>query len=272
MYLDPAITLGTVATDESIQNAKDHPTLQVMAPMDLNPQVVLWSPQKHPDWKTIADVGRSNATVLYFGGATYMEYLVGAGILHRSQVDGSYDGTPSRFVASAGTVAQQGYATNEPYLYSHELPAWNRPISFQLVHDTGYPIYPDAFAIRSADQAKLARCLQRLVPILQQSTVDYARDPGPTNTAIVKMVSDENAAQDYTKARADYAAGEMKKLGVIGNGTNRTLGDFDMTRVQRVIDIVGPIFARGGKPVPSGLRAQDVATDAFINPNIGLPG
>ena len=270
VYLDPSITLGVVATDETVQNSKDHPTLQVMAPMDLNPQVILWSPDKHPDWKTIADVGRSSATVLYYGGATYMEYLVGAGILHRSQVDGSYDGTPSRFVASGGTVAQQGYATNEPYLYSHELPAWNRRIAFQLVHDTGYPIYPDAFAIRSGDRTRLAPCLQRLVPILQQSTVDYMRDPGPTNRAIVGMVHDLNAAQDYTLARANYAAGEMKKLGIVSNGTNRTIGDFDMARLQKVVDIVGPIFARAGKPIASGLRPDDVATNQFIDPNVGL--
>jgi hypothetical protein len=270
LYLDPAITLGVVATDEAIQNSKDHPTVQVMAPMDLNPQVVLWSPDKHPDWKSIADIGRSNATVLFFGGATYMEYLVGAGILRRSQVDGSYDGTPSRFVASGGTVAQQGYATNEPYLYSHELPAWNKPIKFQLVHDTGYPIYPDAFAVRSADRNRLAPCLQKLVPILQQSTVDYARDPGPTNRAIVGMVRDLNAAQDYTLARANYAADEMKRLAVVSNGTNRTIGDFDMARTQKVIDIAGPIFARAGKPIASGLRPQDVATNDFIDPGVGL--
>jgi len=271
MYLDPAITVGVVATDESVQNSKDHPTLQVMAPMDLNPQVILWSPQKHPEWKSIADVGRSNGTVLYFGGATYMEYLVGAGILRRGQVDGSYDGTPSRFVASGGTVAQQGYATNEPYLYSHELPAWNKPIAFQLVHDTGYPIYPDAFAIRPADRAKLAPCLQKLVPILQQATVDYVRDPGPTNAAIVAMVRDLNAAQDYTLARADYAAAEMKKLAIVSNGSNTTIGDFDMARVQKVIDIVGPVFARAGRPIAGGLRPDQVATDEFIDPAIGLP-
>jgi hypothetical protein len=270
LYLDPAITLGVVATDEAIQNSKDHPTVQVMAPMDLNPQVVLWSPDKHPDWKSIADIGRSGATVLYFGGATYMEYLVGAGILRRSQVDGSYDGTPSRFVASGGMVAQQGYATNEPYLYSHELPAWNKPIKFQLVHDTGYPIYPDAFAVRSADRNRLAPCLQKLVPILQQSTVDYARDPGPTNRAIVGMVRDLNAAQDYTLARANYAADEMKRLGVVSNGTNRTIGDFDMARTQKVIDIAGPIFARAGRPIATGLRPQDVATNDFIDPSVGL--
>lgn len=272
LYLDPAITLGVVASDEAAQDSKDHPTLQVMAPMDINPQVILWSPDKHPDWNTIADVGRSNATVLYFGGATYMEYLVGAGVLKRAQVDGSYDGTPSRFVASGGTVAQQGYATNEPYLYSRELPAWNRPIRFQLVQDTGYPAYPDAFAIRSADRARLAPCLRKLVPILQRSTVDYVRDPKPANTAIVSMVRELNAAQDYSMARATFAADEMKKLGIVGNGSNRTLGDFDMTRIQRVIDITGPIFARSGHPVATGLRPQDVASNEFIDPNVGLPG
>jgi len=270
MYLDPSITLGVVASDEAIQNSRDHATLQVMAPMDLNPQVILWSPQKHPDWSTIADIGRSGATVLYFGGATYMEYLVGAGLLRRSQIDGSYDGTPSRFVASGGTVAQQGYATNEPYLYSHELPAWNRPIRFQLVHDTGYPAYPDAFAIRPADRARLAPCLRRLVPILQQATVDYARGPKPTNDAIVKMVRDLNAAQAYTPARADYAADQLRKLRIIGNGSNRTIGDFDMARIQRVIELAGPIFARSGRPLAAGLRPQEVATNEFIDPNIGL--
>jgi len=270
MYLDPAITLGVVATDEAVQDSKDHPTVQVMAPMDINPQVILWSPDKHPDWNSIADIGRSNATVLYFGGATYMEYLVGGGLLKRGQVDGSYDGTPSRFVASGGTVAQQGYATNEPYLYSHELTAWDRPIKFQLVQETGYPAYPDAFAIRASDRARLAPCLRKLVPILQQATADYVRDPKPTNTAIVGMVKGLNAAQDYTLARANFAGDEMKKLGVIGNGTNRTLGDFDMARVQKVIDITGPIFARAGKPIANGLRPQDVFTNEFIDPNIGL--
>jgi len=96
------------------------------------------------------------------------------------------------------------------------------------------------------------------------------RSPGPTNQAIVAMVRDLNAAQDYSLARANYAAGEMKKLGIVSNGTNRTLGDFDMARVQRVIDLVGPIFARQGKPIASGLIPDGVATNQFIDPRIGL--
>src|SRR5205085_7982592 len=106
MYADRSITMGAVATDEAVQGSRDRPTLQVMAPMDVSPLVLLWSPQKHPDWNTIADVGRSGATVLSSTGATFVDYLVGAGVLRRAQVDGSYDGTPARFVASGGAIAQ----------------------------------------------------------------------------------------------------------------------------------------------------------------------
>ena len=121
-----------------------------------------------------------------------------------------------------------------------------------------------------SNRPALAPCLHKLVPILQRATADYVRDPRPTNSAIVTMVHDLNAAQDYSLARANFASDEMKKLAIIGDGTNRTLGDFDMARIQKVIDVVGPIFARAGKPIAGGLHAQDVATNEFIDPNIGL--
>jgi len=41
-----------------------------------------------------------------------MEFLVGSGILRRSQVDSGYDGSPARFVAERGEVVQQGHLTN----------------------------------------------------------------------------------------------------------------------------------------------------------------
>jgi len=38
-----------------------------------------------------------------------------------------------------------------------------------------------------------------------------------------------------------------------------------------VIDIVEPIFAAQHKPVRPGLEPQDIATNEFIDPRIGLP-
>ena len=50
-----------------------------------------------------------------------------------------------------------------------------------------------------------------------------------------------------------------------------TLGNFEMERVQRVVEVVTPIFTRQRKPVKQGLKAEDLATNEFINTEIRLP-
>ena len=50
-----------------------------------------------------------------------------------------------------------------------------------------------------------------------------------------------------------------------------TLGSFDSARLQRLIDITKPIFAAQKVDVPQGIKPDDVATDRFIDPKIGLP-
>ncbi len=148
MYLDNAITLGYVYTDEAVQFSKDQPTTAVFAPFEKNPQMIMWDPATYPNVTAIADLGKTDAKVLYFGGAAYMEdYLVPTGVLKKSQVDGSYDGTPANFVAANGKVAQQGFASAEPYIYQNEVPQWGKPVKFQLIHDTGYPIYSQAVSV-----------------------------------------------------------------------------------------------------------------------------
>src|SRR5512135_1692700 len=85
-----------------------------------------------------------------------MEYLVGSGILRRTQLDGSFDGTPARFIASRGTIAQQGFATNDGYLYEREFRQWGKPIQYALIHDTGYPTYSQTLSMRAGQKAELA--------------------------------------------------------------------------------------------------------------------
>ena len=121
MYSDPSIHLGYVATDEAVQFAARQPTTAVMAQMDISPLAVIWDPATYPRFNTISDIGQTNTEVLYTDGLTYMEYLVGSNILRRSQLNGSYDGSPALFVQSEGKAALQGFATSEPYLYEHEI-------------------------------------------------------------------------------------------------------------------------------------------------------
>jgi hypothetical protein len=207
--------------------------------------------------------------VLYFNGATYMDYLLGSGILRRSQVDGGYDGSPTRFLADKGKIAQQGFATNEPFIYQSALPQWKTPVKFQLIHDTGYPIYPEAIVVRADKKAEHAACLKKLVPIIQRSQIDYATNPAATNNLIIKL-NDEFKGFPYSREQAAFSVEQQLKLKIVGNGTNTTLGDFDLTRVKQVIDIVGPIYTGQRKEVKAGLTAEDLVTNEFIDTTIGL--
>jgi hypothetical protein len=272
MYQDPSITLGMMNPDQIIQLSKDQPVVGVVAPMELDPQIILWDPASHPDWHTIADIGQTDTKVLYFQGNTYMDYLLGSGILRRSQVDGSYDGSPSAFVASGGKIAVQAYATNEPYTYQHEIKAWGRPVAYQLVYDTGYPNYANVLAVRADRRSALDGCLHRPVPLIQQAQVDFITNPSAAINLIVKVSDAYQGGFVYSKGNAEFAVAQMRQLGIVANGADSTLGNFDTGRLDRLIKIVTPIYAGQHKPIRPGLGPVDVATNAYIDPAIGLRG
>ena len=81
LYADEDILLGYVYTDEAIQNSADFPTVAIESGFEKNPQMIMWDPATYPDVETIADLGKTDAVVRYFGGAAYMEYFIAEGIL-----------------------------------------------------------------------------------------------------------------------------------------------------------------------------------------------
>jgi hypothetical protein len=269
MYKDPDITLGQVSTDEAIRFSAKQATLAVMAPMEISPFMIMWDPQTYPQFNTIADIGKTDTKVLYFEGDTYMAYLTGTNVLKKSQVDGSYDGKPGNFVAADGKVAQAGFATSEPYIYEHEVRQWAKPVKYALVNEAGYPFYPQALSIRAADKDKLAPCLKKLVPIIQRAQVDYLANPDKTNAFVVDLVKQYNDGWVYSEGLANYAIEKMRS-DFVKNGSDQTLGNFDTARVQRMIDIVTPIFTAQNQPPKAGLKPEDIATNEFIDTSIGV--
>lgn len=270
MYSDTSITLGYGGSDDAIALSKTQPTLGVFAGLEKSPQIIMWSPDAHPDWKTIADIGQTDTKVLYFQGATYMEYFTGKGILKKSQVDGSYDGAPANFVASGGKVAQQGFATAEPYIYEHEIKAWGKPVKYQLIADAGFDFYQQMLSIRTGEKEKLAPCLKKLVPIMQQAQADFMTDPASTNKLILELVNKYNNGWAYSQNVADDCVKQMKALGIVGNGKDSTLGNFEDSRLTALIDIAKPIFTAQNKEMKADIKASDLATNEFIDPSIGL--
>ncbi len=271
LYTDPAITLGYVNTDEAVQLSATQPTTAVFAPLDISPLMIMWDPATYPNVTSIKDLGTTDARVRYFDGSAYMAYFTGAGLLKPGQVDGSYDGTPANFVAAGGKDAQQGFASAEPFIYQNEVPAWGKPVRFQLLHDAGFQAYQASISIRSADKAPLSGCLKALVPVLQQAQVDYLADPAKANALILDLVKQYDTGWVYSNGVAGYSAEEQIKLGLVGNGPDKTIGNFEMPRIQGVLDIVTPIFAGQGTPVAAGTTPDTVATNEFIDMSIGLP-
>ena len=273
LYTDKSITFGGADLDQIAQiSGAGKPVLSVFAPLDLSPVVLLWDPAQHPDFNTIADIGQTNTKVIYFQGATYMAYLLGAGLLRSSQVAATYGGTPDQWKASKGSIVQQGYVTNEVLRYQNDPSVWGKRVQYQLIADSGYPVYPETLAIRPDRKQELAECLKKLVPVLQRSTAAYAADPASTNKFISELVTKyaNKGAFPYSTEQGDAAAKAMKDNAIIGNGKDTTVGNFEKARVQRIIQIVTPIFAAQKTPVKPGLTADDLVTNEFIDSSVGV--
>jgi hypothetical protein len=269
MYSDDSILLGMLGTDESIGNSASQPTTDVFAWYAKNPQIFFWG---NPDWnfQSVADIGKSDATVLVFQGGSWVQVLIGKGLLNGNNVDTSYTGDPARFVAADGSIVSQGFITSEPYIYEHEVQAWNKPVKFLLL-DKDVPIYQDTMAVRSDKLAANRACLQKLVPLMQQSAIDYVRNPGPVNALITGYTSKIKGGTQISAAGAADAVERMRSQGIVGNGTDGVYGSYDAARVQSLIDDYGPVFAERGKPPKAGLKPEDVFTNEFLDKSIKLP-
>ena len=273
MYQDKSITFGYVNTDESIEFSGKLPTTAVFAENNISPQIVMWDPKTYSSVSTIKQLGQAlpkhNGVVYYFSGAAYMDYLTSAGYLTTSETDGSYQGTPGQWLAAQGKDAQQGFLTAEPYIYAHEVQAWDKPVKDQLIYDTGWQPYPEPLSIRTGDLTKLTPCLKKLVPVFQQADVDYLSNPTSTNTLIDTLVTKYNNGWTYDIHVGTYAAAMMKKLE--DQQSIPYIGYMDPARIAKLIKQATPIFGKTkGAQVKSGLTPGDISTDQFMSKSVKL--
>lgn len=269
MYQDPSIYLGYVATDDAVQAAEKFPTVAVVAPLDINPQIIMWDPKTYTidAW---SDVAATKAKIVYIEGLPFMDFLVSKGYVKAPQKDASFDGTPSRFVAERGKLMQQGYASNEPYRWEHDVESWKKPVKFLLVHDSGYEIYPQGLAVRQKEFASDKPCLKKLVPLIQKAQLAYMSNPEATNGALIRIAQTLVDGPPITAAGNANAVVVMKDLHIVGNGNDSTLGNFDLARVDRTIAVLKPIFAARNTHVPDTLKASDIVSNEFVDETLHL--
>jgi len=270
MYQDSSITLGYVNSDEAVQLSKKLPTVAIVAPLEFSPQIVMWNPQKLTINK-FQDISNSGSKVLVFEGGVWVDYLISRGWVNKSQVDTSYDGSPSRFVAADGSIVQQGFATSEPYDYEFNIKQYGKAVKYLMIRSSGYIPYPEPLAATPGVVKAKRACFKLLVPLIQQAQVDYMGKPGPVNNKLVDIVTELKTFWVESTAGNAFNTIQQRKLGIVQNGPNCTLGDFNQKRMTQLINVLKPIYAaKGLDTYDTNLTAEKIGTNEFINPKIGL--
>lgn len=269
MKQDPSITLGQNSLEDGIGNASDLRTTAVFSPYFTDPVVFMWDPTRHPDWHNLNDVGQTDTKVITFRSAQ-IDFLVGAGILRLGQIDFSFDGAPDR-LATDRSIVVGGFITNDPWTYAK----LGIKVDHDFVSDHAYPNYRNQIVIRTADKARLDQCLRRLVPVMQQAMADVAADPAPAMRAVADTAA-EYKLLPYSYEQAMYGAQTATCQGLIDIGPDQSFGETAPDRVQRMLDILRPIYAGGTTagqtqqrtPLPADLTAGQLATNEYLDPTI----
>ncbi len=270
MYLDESITLGAVNSDAAIAAAAAQPTVAVASQLTVSPQILMWDPESHLGMTTIREVAATGSPVLTSGDIV-PALLASKGIIQPAQIDTSYEGTPARFVSDP-TILQQGFATAEPFVYQNEIAEWGRPVGYEPLANYGYSIYPEPLAVRADKLDALRPCLQKLVPIMQQSQIDYLADPAPTNRLIVELVDAYQTGWSYSAGVAEFSAKAQVEQGFVKNDpASGVFGKFDPARMQEIVGTFGPILQSQGT-ITAVPDAASLYTNDFIDPSIKMEG
>lgn len=272
MYLDTDILIGAVNTDAAIVADADQPTVAVTSQLTYSPQILMWDPESHPGAKTIEEAAAEGAPIVT-SGDVIPNLLLSQGIITSSQIDTSYEGTPQRFVSDP-TILQQGFATAEPYIYENEISQWGKPVAFQLLSDVGYNIYPEPLAVREADVSDQADCLKKLVPIMQQSQIDFLNDPAHGNAVILDLVEQYDTGWTYSEGVAEFSVAQQKELGLVTDDeASGVFGQFDPARVESIVKDFTPFLVTAGSITQDAADAIDPAslyTNEFIDTSISM--
>jgi hypothetical protein len=267
LYQDLDILLGMVSSDNALASSEQAPVVGVVSPIAVSPTGFMW-PADAYDFETISDFADSDATVLVFGVSAFVNWMIGQGHVREEQLDGSFDGSPSRFVVE-GDLIQQNFVTNEPFLYENLIEDWGgQPIDFFMIADFGWEAYPGVGSLSARPEVieEEADCLALLVPMLQQAAVDFAADPMPAMQTIAATAGAMGNFAPPGEALMPWATSIMNDRGFFQNGPDGAAGSFDLDRLVDFHASFAPILE--AQDVSVAVDGSQMATNQFIDPSI----
>ena len=116
--------------------------------------------------------------------------------------------------------------------------------------------------------SEMTPCLQKLVPMIQQTGKDYVGSPDAVNATIVDWVSQDVSFTPYSAGEAAYSAQLLKDKAVIAPGGDGVWGSYDPAKAQSIVDDLRPILNKGGAGLPAQLPADQLFTTQFISDQV----
>jgi hypothetical protein len=274
MKTDDKIYLGYINSDDAISTADKVQVTGVAATLEINPQMIMWDPaQTKIDKADPTSFKASGKSVLHFPGTSYIDWMISKGFLDAKQSDPNYGGAPDVWIGKGGDYIQQGFATNEIYKYGNDI-KWKdgaaAPVDYVLIDSLGWKPYPAVYSILSDRLEAEKGCLTALVPKLQQAWVDFLAEPKAVGDEIIKVSDAYNNYWKITDGVNQGAYAKFKEDGIGGNGSDATYGNFDDARMKSIFDELGPILAAKNTKLPDGFKVEDMYTNQFIDPSIGV--
>ena len=266
MALDSSIHLGYASTDQQVNHWDVTQLVSVVAPLEKNPQMVMWDLDTYPDVTGIRDIGERGIIVQVFGGGTFPDVFIAQGIWDEDKVDKSYTGSPARFITD-GDIAQQGFASAEPYQYEFVHTDYGKAVGFELLHDAGFEIYSQTIGVRNGQIEELRPCLERLVPIIQQASVNFDASPERANAIIVDTVTTYDTWWTYSPELAAFSVQAQRDYGLVGDGPDNIAANMEGSRYEKTLNDMRDAGMEGIDP---DLTADQLFTNEFIDPNISF--
>ena len=265
-YADDSIHLGYANTEGQILRYGETPVLSVVAPLEINPQIIFWDPETYPDVETLADLGErtSRSTSSRPGRSPTSSWPRASGTPTRS--------TRRTTAARPASSPRTGDRPAGLRLGPSRTRTRTSSRSGASRSPTRRSTTPGSRSTRRRWRScpdrleELRPCLEQFVPVVQQAAIDYIKAPDRANAIIIDAVEQYDTFWTYDEGLAKYSVDTQRELGIVGNGPDGTLGNLDEDRVQGVIDQIRD----AGLDVPEDLTVDDLVTNEFVDTNIGL--
>ena len=171
----------------------------------------------HPDVKALPDLKTRTLLIGQASETTFWPWLKARYGFTEAQKR-PYAFSVQQFLVDKN-VAQQGYATSEPYSIEK---AGVKPVVF-LLADAGYPPYAQTIVITEKTAREKGDMVRAFLQATAEGWVSYLKNPAPGN-ALIKKANPQ--MEDDLIA---YGVRKMQEFGLVTAGDARTLGVLAMT-------------------------------------------